>query len=105
MHDDNGLCSWSNRAADGFCGDILTFGVDVNANRAGAPHDDATGGCDESAGTGDDLMPASDPERLQGQFECDRSIGQADGMFCANGSSEFGLKQAAFLPGPIVDFS
>src|SRR5271167_3173863 len=103
MYGDYCFGSGSDRASDCFCRDVLTLGINVNANRTGSAHDYTTGGRDEGAWSGDDLMPTSDAERLQRQLECNCPIRQANGMFCANRLREFRFKQTAFLAGPVID--
>src|SRR5438105_7049346 len=92
----------SQNCPDRIHGDVLSVAVHVRKHWNRAPHGNAARRSTESTAAGDDLIPRSNANRTQCQFEGDGSIRHRNRVLRAASIGKFPLKGFSLLSGAVV---
>src|SRR6056297_1942401 len=102
VDDDQGTGSRREAGTERLGRDVLTVAVDIGHDGRGSSHDRSAGRSDERPARRDDLVAWTDAERVEGELQRKRTVGQGDGVSPIERGSVLALEGPALLTRPIV---
>src|SRR5689334_23044743 len=80
VHRNDGARTRGDGALDRLHGNVLRVGIHIREYRLRTTHHDSARGSNEGARRGDYLVPRTDAEGVQGEFEGERTVMQRDSV-------------------------